>query len=124
MIRYDPADLKRIKALVKKECCNYDSGNCVLLDDGETCVCPQTISYSLLCKWFRNAVLPLDNDLYIKLMRPKNTKTCVICGSEFESKSNSVKYCPNCRKKVTRKQAAKRKQKQRDMSRSRGSKST
>ena len=64
MIRYDPADLKRVKALIKKECCNYDSGNCVLLDDGETCVCPQTISYSLLCKWFRNAVLPLDNDVH------------------------------------------------------------
>ena len=106
MIRYDPADLKRIKALIKKECCNYDSGNCVLLDDGETCVCPQTISYSLLCKWFRNAVLPLDNDLYIKLTHPKNAKTCVICGSEFSYMGNKAKYCEKCKKTILRRQKA------------------
>lgn len=23
------------------ECCNYDCGNCLLLDNGEECVCPQ-----------------------------------------------------------------------------------
>ena len=28
------------------ECCNYDGGNCLLLDDGEPCVCVQSISYS------------------------------------------------------------------------------
>ena len=27
-------------------CCNYQDGNCLLLDDGEECVCPQSISYS------------------------------------------------------------------------------
>ena len=31
-------------------CCNYDRGNCLLLDDGEECVCPQSISYSLICR--------------------------------------------------------------------------
>ena len=25
-------------------CCNYDSGYCLLLDDGEECVCPQSIT--------------------------------------------------------------------------------
>ena len=40
------------------ECCNYDSGNCLLLEDGEPCVCVQSISYSLLCRWFTAAVLP------------------------------------------------------------------
>ena len=37
------------------ECCNYDCGNCLLLDSGEECVCPQSITYSLICKWFRDA---------------------------------------------------------------------
>ena len=32
------------------ECCNYCDGNCLLLDDGEECVCVQSISYSLLCR--------------------------------------------------------------------------
>ena len=35
------------------ECCNYCNGNCLLLDDGEECVCVQSISYSLLCRWFK-----------------------------------------------------------------------
>ena len=43
------------------ECCNYIDGNCIALDDGEECVCVQSISYSLLCRWFRAAVLPQDN---------------------------------------------------------------
>ena len=38
------------------ECCNYCNGNCLLLDDGEECVCVQSISYSLLCRWFKVAV--------------------------------------------------------------------
>ena len=29
------------------ECCNYCDGNCLLLDDGEECVCVQSISYLL-----------------------------------------------------------------------------
>ena len=29
------------------ECCNYCDGNCLLLDDGEECVCVQSISYPL-----------------------------------------------------------------------------
>ena len=37
-------------------CCNYDCGNCLLLDNGEECVCVQSITYSLICKWFRAAV--------------------------------------------------------------------
>ena len=45
------------------ECCNYDNGNCILLDNGEPCVCVQSISYSLICRWFIAAVLPLDGKL-------------------------------------------------------------
>lgn len=53
---------RKARKLVR-ECCNYDCGNCLLLDDGEECVCVQSISYSLLCRWFRAAVLPLDTAL-------------------------------------------------------------
>ena len=39
------------------ECCNYDGGNCLALDNGwEPCVCVQSITCSLVCKWFRAAV--------------------------------------------------------------------
>ena len=61
--RLSPRQSRKVNTLVKKECCNCENGNCILLDDGDTCVCPQLISYSLLCKWFRIAVLPLCGTL-------------------------------------------------------------
>ena len=50
------------------ECCNYDNGNCIVLDNGEPCVCVQSISYSLICRWFITAVLPLDGKLEAALL--------------------------------------------------------
>lgn len=120
--RLTPPQSRKVNALVKKECCNCDGGHCLLLDDGEECVCPQLISYSLLCKWFRAAVLPADKELYAELYTPEDKRRCVVCGASFASSSNSVKYCPECRKRIQRIQAAERKRKQRSMSRDRGEK--
>ena len=60
--RMDYRQHRRARRLVH-ECCNYDGGNCLLLDDGEPCVCVQSISLSLMCRWFRVAVLPLDGNV-------------------------------------------------------------
>lgn len=46
--RMDYRQYRAARRLVH-ECCNYDGGNCLLLEDGEPCVCVQSISYSLLC---------------------------------------------------------------------------
>ena len=118
--RLTPPQSRRVNALVRRECCNYDGGNCIVLDDGETCVCPQTISYSLLCRWFKAAVLPLDKELYAELFKAGDMRRCSVCGAVFASSSNSVKYCPDCRKRITRKQAAERMRKKRAMLRSTG----
>lgn len=120
--RLTPPQSRRVNALLKKECCNCIDGNCILLDNGDECVCPQLISYSLLCKWFRAAVLPLDKELYADLYAPEDRRRCAVCGTSFASSSNSVKYCPDCRKRIQRRQAAERKRKQRLLSRSRGKK--
>ena len=106
--RLTPPQSRKVNSLVKKECCNCDNGHCILLDDGEECVCPQLISYSLLCKWFRMAVLPADTLLYAELMNTEDRKRCTECGAFFASSSNNVKYCPDCRK-----QAAERMRKRR-----------
>ena len=45
----DYRQYRRARRLVH-ECCNYDGGNCIALDDGKECVCVQSISYSLLCR--------------------------------------------------------------------------
>ena len=72
-------------------------GNCIALDDGEECVCVQSISYSLLCRWFRAAVLPLDRELEKALFHRQDAKRCAVCGALFTPGSNRAKYCRMCR---------------------------
>ena len=94
------------------ECCNYCDGNCLLLDDGEECVCVQSISYSLLCRWFRAAVLPLDAALYAEISKSRNeVKRCAVCGAVFTQKSNRAKYCPDGAVRMRRKKEAERQRK-------------
>ena len=89
------------------ECCNYCDGNCLLLDDGEECVCVQSISYSLLCRWFRAAVLPLDAALYAEISKSRDeVKRCVECGAVFTPKYNRAKYSPDCAARGRRKKEA------------------
>ena len=94
-------------------CCNYDGGCCLLLDDGEECVCPQSITYSLVCRWFRAAVLPLDAGLCAALLHRADLKKCVLCGGYYLPKSNRAKYCPECAVRTKRTKATERKRKQR-----------
>ena len=85
-------------------CCNYESGNCLALDDGEECVCIQSISYSLLCRWFRSAVLPLDESLETALLYRKEQKRCTVCGQFFLPGSNRAKCCKSCAAIIHRRQ--------------------
>lgn len=78
-----PQQRKRANALIRKTCCNYDGGNCIALADGEECVCPQTISYSVLCKWFRKAVLPQDKAFEAEILHDGSIKLCAECGAGF-----------------------------------------
>lgn len=91
------AQARKVRALIRSLCANYDKGNCLLLDDGEGCVCPQTISSSLLCSYFRTAVLPADRELCAKIMVGiHNWKRCVLCGGRFVARSNRAVYCDRC----------------------------
>ena len=68
LYRMTPAQRKQAASLIRRECCCCEDGNCIALDDGDTCTCPQTISFSVCCKWFRWAVLPLDGTLEAKIL--------------------------------------------------------
>lgn len=106
--RMTPSQRKRANALIRKICCNYDSGNCLLLDDGESCVCVQSISYSVNCKFFRRVLLEDKEGLSLKaeIFRDDTTKRCLVCGTAFRSASNNAKYCGDCAVVVQRKQKA------------------
>ena len=93
----DYRQYRRARRLVH-ECCNYIDGNCIALDDGEECVCVQSISYSLLCRWFRAAVLPQDKELETALFYRLNAKKCAVCGALFTPASNPGQILPGmCR---------------------------
>ena len=110
--RLTPKQRQKANALIKRLCANYDGGNCLVLDDGEPCVCVQSISYSLLCRWFRAAVLPLDAALYAEISKSRDeVKRCAVCGAVFTPKSNRAKYCPACAKKMRRRKEAERQRK-------------
>lgn len=103
---------RRMRTLVK-ECCNYDNGQCFVLDRGHGCVCVQRISYSLICRWFREGVLPLDRELESSLLQRANEKRCIVCGKILYQGSNRAKYCPACSKRVRRRKETERMRKAR-----------
>ena len=113
LYRMTPAQRKQANALIRRECCNYEDGNCMPLDDGDTHTCPQTISFSVCCKWFRWAVLPLDGTLEAEIFRDKELKRCAVCGCVFVPKSNRGKYCPDCAARVHRRQKTESERKRR-----------
>jgi predicted nucleic acid-binding Zn ribbon protein len=106
--RMTPRQRQAAVKLIRDICCNYDNGNCILLDDGGECVCAQSISYSVNCKYFRWVLLedkegqPLKTELF----RDETTKKCAVCGKAFRSVSNNAKYCGDCAEIIQRKQKA------------------
>ena len=61
---------RKINRLVRRECCNYDKGCCLLLDNGEKCRCVQVIScYGIYCKYFIVSVLPIDKQLHKEILQ-------------------------------------------------------
>ncbi len=91
-----PDQQREAAKLIQQNCCNYEKGNCIMLEDGDERVCPQRISYSVGCRWFRNAVLPLSPELEADIFKGISLKQCVKCGSRFVPRSNRSLYCPAC----------------------------
>ena len=111
--RMTPAQRKRASSLIRRECCNCDGGNCLALDDGDTCPCPQMVTFSICCKWFRWSVLPQIGTLEAEIFRNKELKRCAVCGRVFVPKSNRAKYCPDCAARVHRRQKTESERKRR-----------
>lgn len=114
-----PKQRQRANALIKRLCANYDGGNCLLLDDGEPCVCVQSISYSLLCKYFRNAVLSAEPLLEAEILGTRPDR-CVACGTPITKRNNKKKYCEKCAEKAYKRQQAEYARKKRMESKNRG----
>lgn len=101
---------RAVKDLAVRMCANYDrpTGDCLLMDEA----CWQVCCSSGLCRYFKEAVLPLDRVFYADLVKPGSLKVCA-CGRSFVPASNRAKYCPECAKVKQREAATLRKRKQR-----------
>lgn len=67
-LKLNPQLFERVSTLIKMQCCNCYEDNCLLLDDGETHICPQLITPShIICRYFLVSVLPSDKTLLNKI---------------------------------------------------------
>ena len=67
--RMDDRLLSQVRTMIKKKCCNFQDGNCIILDWEFCAACPQYTSYSLNCKWFRNCILPANPELEATILQ-------------------------------------------------------
>ena len=76
MLKITPKQADKVHCLVKECCANCDKdGNCILLDDGEAHRCVQLISiYGIYCNYFKNAVLPIDQELFEQIKKQNKLK--------------------------------------------------
>ena len=111
LIRMSRGQFRRARTLVRRFCANYDGGYCILLDDGEPCPCPQLLTPSLICRYFRSCVLPADQALFAEITLTRASRRCLICGAPIVSCSNAAKYCPRCAVQERRRKDAERKRK-------------
>lgn len=118
LFRLTPGQVRSVRKLVK-HCCNYADGDCLPLDG----TCPQAISHSLLCRWFRRAVLPRQPKLEQAILSPKKLRRCEVCGTGILARSGRTKYCLACAKEVHRQQKAKSARKRRSRVDNSGAKS-
>ena len=102
------AELRDTRRLATEMCANYDHEYGCLLLDGR-CYMHYGIAYtnSGLCKYFRDAVLPLNPQLEA-VFNGENIadqiKHCEICGDELFSVGNKAKYCKPCAYRIHRRQ--------------------
>lgn len=108
LFRLTSGQLRSVRGLTKR-CCNFSGGDCLLLAG----VCPQYIYRSLLCRWFRRAVLPQQPKLEQAILSPKKLRRCAVCGTGILARSGRAKYCPTCAKNIHRQQKAKSARKRR-----------
>ena len=96
------------RKIIRRLCSNYCDGNCIRLDKGEEVPCPQMLSASVCCRFFRNVLLkdPEAGTLETEIFTSATRKRCAVCGKSFCAKGNRAKYCAACKVVAQRQQQA------------------
>ena len=110
-------ELRDVRRLAAGMCANFDRQYGCLLLNGK-CYMFYGVAYtcSALCKYFREAVLPLDPKLEALFSGGnimKQIKRCSVCGKEIYAGSNRAKYCDPCARRMHRRQKTESERKRR-----------
>ena len=104
---------QRIRKLVTNSCANYcEEYVCLPLD----CDCYMfgiAFNTSKLCRYFENAVLPLDAELY-SVFNHLPTRACKQCGKRFAAAGKQLYCSEQCAANARREQTARRVRKHRE----------
>ena len=108
LYRMTPAQQRDARKIIRGLCSNCVNGNCIRLDQGEEVPCPQMLSASVCCRFFRHVLLkdPEAGTLEAGIFSSGTKKRCTICAKEFYSAGNRAKYCADCKAGAQRKQQA------------------
>lgn len=102
-----------IRKLVVENCANYDNPQklCLPLD----CSCYMLNKWwtGALCRYFQNAVLPLNPVLEASIIGKDNLKPCEVCGGMFAPVGRQLYCSAACRAKGLRKKHTERQRKYR-----------
>ena len=86
------SQLRQARRLIRELCANYDNGRCLLLES----LCPQCFSYTLLCNYFREAVLPEDKNLTMAICGEPVVRRCVLCSRPLSGGKKNTLFCHQC----------------------------
>ena len=68
-LKLNSLSFDKVVSLIKAQCCNCYDGNWLLLDNGETHICPQLITPShIVCRYFLESVLPGNKALMKRII--------------------------------------------------------
>ena len=94
-----PDERREIKLLVTKKCANYDNSyGCLPLETA--CYMLSKWWTGAFCKYFQNAVLPLNPALEMGLTgcdTAKSNKLCPVCGAAYVPITSRAYCSENCR---------------------------
>ena len=96
------------RRLVKEWCANYDDEYGCLPLGSDCFMFGKAYSGGALCKWFRDAVLPLDAELeriFTGGIAP-DTKPCAVCGTAFPLNGRQIYCSDKCAAEGRRKSVA------------------
>ena len=73
VLRITKQQERAIRYLARRRCANYRKGNCLLLDGLEERSCVQLLcSSGIFCRYFQDAVLPGEKELYTQILKQNN----------------------------------------------------